>query len=73
MRYVPEYEQKDVLRKCHDSPYGGHHVGDRTVHKVLQSGFYWTTLFKDARNFILSCDKYQRVGSISRRNEMPMN
>ena len=31
------------------------------------------TLFKDARNYVLSCDKCQRVGYISRRNEMPMN
>ena len=23
-RCVPEYEQKDVLRKCHDSPCEGH-------------------------------------------------
>ncbi|KAK1696580.1 hypothetical protein QYE76_013277, partial [Lolium multiflorum] len=51
----------------------GHHAGDRTAQKVLQSGFYWPTLFKDARKFILSCDECQRVGNISRRNEMPMN
>jgi hypothetical protein len=61
------------LRKCHGSPYGGHHVGDRTAHKVLQSGFYWSTLFKDARKFVLSCDECQQVGNISRRNEMPMS
>jgi len=61
------------LSKCHGSAYGGHHAGDRTAQKVLQSGFYWPTLFKDARKFILSCDECQRVGNISRRNEMPMN
>ena len=55
------------------SVYGGHHAGDRTAQKVLQSGFYWPTLFKDARKFVLSCDECQRVGNISRRNEMPMN
>ncbi|KAK1602945.1 hypothetical protein QYE76_037420, partial [Lolium multiflorum] len=62
-----------ILNKCHGSVYGGHHAGDRTAQKVLQSGFYWPTLFKDARKFILSCDECQRVGNISRRNEMPMN
>ena len=72
-RCIPEHEQKDILRQCHDSPYGGHHAGERTTHKVLQVGFYWPTLFKDAKNYILSCDKCQRVGNISRRNEMPMN
>jgi hypothetical protein len=48
---VPEYEQQEILRKCHGSAYGGHHAGDRTAQKVLQSGFYWPTLFKDARKF----------------------
>ena len=72
-RCVPEYEQQEILSKCHGSVYGGHHAGDRTAQKVLQSGFYWPTLFKDARKFILSCDECQRVGNISRRNEMPMN
>ena len=61
------------MSKCHSSPYGGHHAGDRTTLKVLQLGFYGPTLFKDARKFILSCDECQIVGNISRRNEMPMN
>ena len=43
------------------------------LHIVLQSGFYWPTLFKDARKFVLSCDECQRIGNISRRQEMPMN
>ena len=49
------------------------HAGDRTAHKVLQSGFYWPTLFKDARKFVLSCEECQRIGNISRRQEMLMN
>ncbi|KAK1615903.1 hypothetical protein QYE76_021420, partial [Lolium multiflorum] len=60
-RCVPEYEQQEILNKCHGSVYGGHHAGDRTAQKVLQSGFYWPTLFKDARKFILSCDECQRM------------
>ena len=47
-RCVPEEEQRDVLKACHDSDYGGHFSGDRTAAKVLQSGLYWPTLFKDA-------------------------
>src|SRR3982751_3582340 len=50
-----------------------HHAGDRTAHKVLQSGFYWPTLFKDARKFVLSCDECQRIGNVDKRQEMPMN
>ena len=53
-RCVPEHEQGQILRNCHSEAYGGHHAGDRTAHKVLQSGFYWPTPFKDARKFVLS-------------------
>ncbi|XP_050919717.1 uncharacterized protein LOC127137290 [Lathyrus oleraceus] len=51
-RCVPEEEQRDVLKACHDSDYGGHFSGDRTAAKVLQSGLYWPTLFKDAQQII---------------------
>ena len=43
------------------------------AHKVLQSGFYWPTLFKDARKFVLSCDECQRIVNIDKHQEMPMN
>ena len=70
---VPKHEQGQILRKCHSEAYGGHHAGDRTAHKVLQSGFYWPTLFKDARKFVSSCDECQRIGNIGKHQEMPMN
>ena len=38
-RCVPEFEQQSIIKDCHDSPYGGHHAGDRTAAKVLQSIF----------------------------------
>ena len=40
---------------------------------MLDSGFYWETLFKDAYIFCKNCDRCQRVGALSRRNEMPQN
>ncbi|XP_075085100.1 uncharacterized protein LOC142168331 [Nicotiana tabacum] len=36
------------LEACHASPYSGHFGGVRTAAKVLELGFYWPTLFKDA-------------------------
>ena len=70
---MPEHEQEQILHKFHSEASGGHHARDRTAHKVLKSGFYWPTLFEDARKFVLSCDECQRIGSIGRRQEMPMN
>ena len=50
----------------------GHFGGHRTAAKVLQSRFYWPTLFKDAHQFVSTCDKCQRMGSISKRDEPPL-
>ncbi|CAL9001054.1 unnamed protein product, partial [Prunus brigantina] len=40
--------------------------------KSKNHGFFWPTLFKDAFNFCVKCDRCQRMGNISRRNEMPL-
>ncbi|XP_070004102.1 uncharacterized protein [Nicotiana sylvestris] len=71
-RCVPEKEQMGILEACHSSQYGGHHGGARTAAKVLSSGFYWPTLYKDARNLIKCCDECQRAGGIYKKNEMPL-
>ena len=72
-RCVPYEEQESILRHCHSSEYGGHFGGDKTAAKVLQCRFYWPSLFKDAYYFAKTCDKCQREGNISRKQEMPLN
>ncbi|KAL4342245.1 hypothetical protein GQ457_08G021830 [Hibiscus cannabinus] len=71
-RCIPEEEQQMILEQCHSAPYGGHFGGNRTTAKVLQSGFYWPTLHRDAQLFCQQCDRCQRTGNISKRNEMPL-
>ena len=46
-RCVPKSEQCKISNECHASPYGGHFSGAKTAHKILQSGFYWPTIFRD--------------------------
>ena len=70
---MPDDEMNSVLNHCHTLPYGGHFGGQRTAAKVLQSGFYWPTLFKDSHHFVSTCDKCQRIGGISRKDEPPMH
>ena len=41
--------------------------------KVLQSGFTWPSLFKDSHIMCRSCDRCQRLGKLTKRNQMPMN
>ena len=71
-RCIPEHEQGSILEFCHSKECGGHFGGNRTATKVLQSGFYWPTLFKDAHIFVKSCQRCQCTGAISRRNMMPL-
>ena len=70
---MPEDEMNIILNHCHTLPCGGHFGGQRTASKVLQSGFYWPTLFKDAHQFVSTRDKCQRMGGISRKDEPPMH
>ena len=72
-RCVPEDEMHSILNHCHTLPCGGHFGGQRTAAKVLQSGFYWPSSFKDAHRFVSTCDKCQRMGNISRNDEPPMH
>jgi hypothetical protein len=71
-RCVLEEDQLSILQHCHQFACGGHFGAKRTALKVLQSGFYWPNVFKDAFLFCRSCDKCQRSGNISSRNQMPL-
>ncbi|KAK0592725.1 hypothetical protein LWI29_024263 [Acer saccharum] len=58
-RCVPESEQIDVLKFCHELQCGGHFGARKTALKVLQSGFFWESLHKDTVRFCLACDRCQ--------------
>ncbi|CAN6441210.1 unnamed protein product [Victoria cruziana] len=71
-RCVPEEEFQSILSFCHSKACGGHYSGKKTAAKVLQSGFYWPSLHKDAYIFCKHCLRCQQMGSISRRDSMPL-
>ena len=72
-RCVPKGEQQGILNHCHESAFGGHFASQKIAMKVLQSGFYWSSLFKDAYNICRGSDRCQRLGKLSRRHIMPLN
>ncbi|XP_076952598.1 uncharacterized protein LOC143626363 [Bidens hawaiensis] len=72
-RCVPEDEIQSVLTHVHSLACGGHFSGQKTGHKILSCGLFWPMLFKDAFEFAKHCVKCQQLGSVSKRNEMPMN
>ncbi|XP_021731261.1 uncharacterized protein LOC110698162 [Chenopodium quinoa] len=68
---VPDHEIEGVLEHCHSLPCGGHGGVYKTMAKISQSILWWPTMHKDARKFVSRCDKCQRSGGITKRDEMP--
>jgi hypothetical protein len=51
-RCIPAFETWKILERYHSSPYGWHYGAFRTNAKVWQSGFYWLTMYDDAKSFV---------------------
>ncbi|GJR97888.1 reverse transcriptase domain-containing protein [Tanacetum coccineum] len=72
-RCVAGSEILEILAHCHSGPTRGHHSASITGRKVYESGFFWPSIFKDAKDYVMRCDACQRSGNISSRSEMPQN
>ncbi|KAI3459775.1 hypothetical protein Pfo_016438 [Paulownia fortunei] len=70
---VPDNEIGNIVKFCHSEACGGHFSVKKTTAKILQCGFYWPTLFKDTYTFCKSCENCQKLGSLSKRNMMPLH
>ncbi|GJX91642.1 reverse transcriptase domain-containing protein [Tanacetum coccineum] len=72
-RCVARNEILEILAHRHSGPTGGHHSALITRRIVYESGFFWRSIFKDAKDYVMRCDACQRSGNISSRSEMPQN
>ncbi|GJW01376.1 putative nucleotidyltransferase, ribonuclease H [Tanacetum coccineum] len=50
-RCVVGSEIFEILGHCHSGPTGGHHSASITRRKVYESGFFWPSIFKDAKDY----------------------
>ncbi|GJZ60743.1 putative nucleotidyltransferase, ribonuclease H [Tanacetum coccineum] len=72
-RCISGPETRTILDQCHHGPTGGHYGPNITAKKVLDSGFYWPTIIKEAHTLVRLCEACQKTGNISKRDEMPLN
>ncbi|GJW76787.1 reverse transcriptase domain-containing protein [Tanacetum coccineum] len=72
-RCVAGSEILEILAHYHSGPTRGHHNASITGRKVYESGFFWPSIYKDAKDYIMRYDACQRLGNISSRSEMPQN
>lgn len=71
-RCVWEDEVHEILKSFHDEPCGGHFSNKRTSYKILVLGYYWPSIFKDAKEYVKTCDSFQRMGKPIPLDEMPL-
>ncbi|MCO5580323.1 hypothetical protein L7F22_034189 [Adiantum nelumboides] len=72
-RCAHEDEYLYILQEAHMGVVGGHFSSELTSRKVLQSGYWWPTLFKDASRFAKGCDECQRYKTTPRKDRMPLH
>ena len=56
-RCIPEHEQEEVLRKCHNSDYGGHHAGERKHIRFFNQvfiGLLYLKMLKSLLHLVMS-------------------
>ena len=63
---------KYILHACHDRPCGGHFVDKMIAYKVLHSGYYWPSIFKDAAKYFKGWDSCQRMGRPMSSDQIPL-
>ncbi|GJU08802.1 DNA-directed DNA polymerase [Tanacetum coccineum] len=61
IRCVAGDEISKILAHCHSGPTGGHHSASITRRKVYESGFFWPTIFRDAKDYVSKCDANYEV------------
>ena len=60
-RCVLEHQRNNIMHEAHYKISRGHFQVDATAKKIQQSGLWWSTLYKDCKNFVSQCDKCQQL------------
>ena len=68
-RCISDNEVSSDIKLCHYEACGSHFSSKKTTAKILQCGFYWSTMFKDTHVFCKACENYQKSGFISKHKE----
>ncbi|GJR19587.1 reverse transcriptase domain-containing protein [Tanacetum coccineum] len=69
----PDEHLMILKAKLNDEEPWGHHSASVTGRKVYEAGFYWPSIFRDAKDYVMKCDACQKSRNISSQNEMPQN
>ena len=57
LRCLSHGEANYVMKEVHEGICGNHSRARSLVHKLIQAGYYWPTMLKDAQAYVKACDK----------------
>ena len=60
------------MGEVHEGICGAHQSGIKMRWLVRRHGYYWPTIFKDAKKYVANCDDFQRMGKPTAIDEMPL-
>jgi hypothetical protein len=58
---VPRSLRAEVLRQCHDHPFGGAHIGRNKVYDRVRKQFYWKGMYSDIAKWVNTCPVCQKT------------
>lgn len=64
LKSVKEDEAKYIMEEVHQGICRDHTGLRSLVSKITRTGYFWLTMQKDTREFVVRCDKCQRFGNI---------
>ena len=67
LRCLGPEEADYVMREVHEVICENHSRSRSLVHKLMQAGYYWPTMQKDAEAYVKTYDKCQRFNNIIRQ------
>ena len=69
-----EDETLHIMEEAHQGVAGGHFATDITARKIMLTGYWWPTLFKDCALFVRGgCDECQRCSKPGKQDFMPLH
>ncbi|KAL3699575.1 hypothetical protein R1sor_017597 [Riccia sorocarpa] len=69
-RCVNEKDVPRILEEAHEGPSGGHGAGESTAQKILHTGLWWPTIFKDCHSHVQTCNECRRSATL--KEGMPL-
>ncbi|XP_057962309.1 uncharacterized protein LOC131153877 [Malania oleifera] len=64
LRCLSNEKAEYILREIHEGVCGNHLASRALAQEALQQGFYWSTMRKDAVEFVKRCDRSQRCAGV---------